>query len=85
LLINIVESVEAQQLLKILNEIEDMQGVEYVDAVSGEHDLVVTVETQKSIDVLVARLHAKPWLRNVSVLRMISVFEREEPLHRSSM
>jgi len=77
LLIDVVGSVDQKEFIAILSEIESIPGVEYVDPVDGEHDIIVIIDTAPTVETVVAALKAKPWLKKLEVCRIISAFERQ--------
>jgi len=85
LLINVVDDVDQQQFVKILRELEDMQGVEFVDPVTGSYDMVVIVDTPISVEALVAKIRAKSWFKKMEILSIVSIFERRGSLSRNSL
>lgn len=83
LLIDVVDNLDQQQFVKILRELESMQGIEFVDPVSGDHDIVAIAETRINLESLVAKMWAKGWLKTVKVLPITSVFGQNGKLKRS--
>lgn len=83
LLIDVADDINQQQFIAVIRELEEMQGIEYVDPVAGRYDLLVMVETPLSVEAHVSKIRSKPWIKNVEILRIISILERRGVLSRS--
>lgn len=75
LLINVIDDIGQQRFVKSLRELENTIGVEFVDAVSGEYDMIAIVDTSRSIESVVMRLREYVWLKDIEVLRITGIFE----------
>jgi len=76
LMVDITDDLDQRQFVKALRELEDTQGVDFVDPVFGVCDMVVMVEAPVSIEALVDKIRTKPWIKNLEVLRIVSIFQR---------
>ena len=85
LLLNVLDDVDQPQFVKILRELERTPGVEFVDAVSGAYDMVIIVDTSTSIESFVATVKEKAWVKNIEVLRIVSIFERSSGVREGRM
>lgn len=66
--------------VKVLRELEEMPGVDFVDPVIGSRDLVIMVDAPVAVEALANKIRAKGWVKNLETLRIVSMFER----HRAS-
>ena len=82
-LINVLDDVDQPEFVKILRELERMPGIEFVDAVSGAYDMVVIVDTNTSIESVVANIKEKAWVKSIEVLRIVGIFERSSGMRGS--
>jgi hypothetical protein len=85
LLLNVSDDVDQPEFVKILRELERTPGVEFVDAVSGAYDMVIIVDTGTSIESFVATIKEKVWVKDVEVLRIVSIFERSSGVREGRM
>lgn len=75
-LINAADNIDQREFIKAVKDIEDTPGVDYVDPVLGPPDMVVMVDAPAGVDVLADEIRTKPWVKNMQVLPIASVFER---------
>ncbi len=76
LLINVVDDIDQKQFLNAIKELEETQGVDFVDPVIGSHDMVAMVEAPISIEAMVNEVSAKSWIKNINTVRIVGLFER---------
>lgn len=74
------DDVEQGEFVNILRELENIHGVDFVDPVIGNTDMVIMVDAPVTVQDIVNRITAKKWCKEVQVLRIVSMFER----HRSN-
>ena len=75
-LINAADNMDQREFIKAVRDIEETPGVDYVDPVLGPPDMVVMVDASAGVDVLAAEIKAKPWVKDMQVLPLASVFEQ---------
>jgi len=76
LLVSVVDDMGQDYFIKAVRALEEMQGVEFVDPVTGSFDMIIMVEAPLTIETLVKKINSKSWVRRVEVLRVVSIFER---------
>ncbi|MHB8840275.1 MAG: hypothetical protein ACYC56_00575 [Candidatus Aquicultor sp.] len=80
LMVDVVDDMDQQQFVKAVRELEEIQGVDFVDPVIGDCDMVIMVEAPVSIESLSNKIRENSWVKNIEMLRIVSIYER----HRSS-
>jgi DNA-binding Lrp family transcriptional regulator len=80
LLVDVADEMEQQDFVKVLRELEEMPGVDFVDPVVGSHDMVIMVDAPVTVEAMADKIRAKEWIKNMEILRIVSMFER----HRAS-
>ena len=80
LLVDVADETEQQQFIAALRELEETPGVDFVDPVIGSHDMVIMVDAPVTVEALVNKIQTKNWIKNIEILRIVSIFER----HRAS-
>jgi len=80
LLVEVVDEMEVGEFVQEIRDLEEIPGVDFVDPVIGEHDLVIMVEAPVAVDAVTQKVMAKKWVKSVKTLRVVSMFER----HRTS-
>jgi len=80
LLVDVADDMEQQQFIATLRELEEMPGVDFVDPVIGSHDMVILVDAPVTVEAIASKVRAKKWVKNLEILRIVSMFER----HRAS-
>jgi uncharacterized protein with GYD domain len=80
LMIDVADEMEQQEFVQALRELEEMEGVDFVDPVIGSCDMVVMVDAPTTVEALADKIKAKGWVKNMEILRLVSIFER----HRAS-
>lgn len=80
LLATVADDLEQEQYSKALLELENMTEVDFVDPVVGSYDIVIMIEAPVSVEAVAREIAAKPWIKDLKILRIVSVFER----HRAS-
>lgn len=74
--VNVADEVEQQQFIKILRELEETPGVDFVDPVIGSHDIVIMVDAPVTVEALANKIRGKDFIKNLEILRIVSIFER---------
>ena len=77
LLINVIDDIDQKQFLNAMRELEEVQGVDFVDPVIGRHDMVAMVEAPVSVEAMVSEISIKPWIKNVETMQIVSLFEHD--------
>ncbi len=80
LMVDVADEMEQQEFIKALRELEEMPGVDFVDPVIGSRDMVIMVDAPITVEALANKIKAKGWVKNMEILRLVSIFER----HRAS-
>lgn len=80
LLVDVVDDMKQDEFIKVLRELEDMPGIDFVDPVIGSRDMVIMVDAPVTVDALARKIQAKGCVKNMEILRIVSMFER----HRAS-
>lgn len=80
LLVDVVDDMDQKQFVKAVRELEEIQGVDFVDPVIGGCDMIIMVEAPVSVEALANKIRSKPWIKNIEMYRIVSIFER----HRAS-
>jgi hypothetical protein len=80
LLVDVADDMEQQQFIKALRELEEMPGVDFIDPVVGSRDMVIMVDAPVTVEALASKIRAKEWVRDIEIMRIVSMFER----HRAS-
>ena len=80
LMIDVDDEIEQQEFVKELRELEEMPGVDFADPVIGHHDMIVMIDAPVTVEAIAARIREKSWVKNMEILRIVSMFER----HRAS-
>ncbi len=80
LLVDVADDMKQDEFLKAVRELEEMPGVDFIDPVIGSRDMVIMVDAPVTVEALASKIRAKNWLKNMEILRIVSMFER----HRAS-
>ncbi len=80
LLVDVVDNMEQRDFVKVLRELEEIPGVDFVDPVVGSRDLVIMVDAPVTVEALASKIRAKEWIKDMETMRIVSMFER----HRAS-
>lgn len=80
LLVDVADDIQQKDFIRELREMEDMPGIDFVDPVIGPHDMVIMVEAPVTVEAIASKIRAKEWVKNMEILRIVSMFER----HRAS-
>ena len=78
LLVTTNDNLTQQDFIKAVREVEDIPGVDFVDPVIGSRDMVIMVDAPITAEALAKRIEAKPWVKDMEVLRVVSSFERHK-------
>jgi uncharacterized protein with GYD domain len=80
LLVDVADDVQQRDFIQELRKLEEMPGIDFVDPVIGSHDMVIMVEAPVTVEAIANKVRAKEWVKNMEILRIVSMFER----HRAS-
>lgn len=80
LLVDVVDDMDQQQFVQAVRDLEEEHGIDFVDPVIGDHDIVIMVEAPVSVESIANKIKDNPWVKNLEMLRIVSIYER----HRSS-
>jgi hypothetical protein len=80
LLVEVADDMEQQDFITTLRQMEEMPGVDFVDPVIGSKDMVIMVDAPVTVEAIADKIRAKDWVKNLEILRIVSMFER----HRAS-
>jgi len=80
LLVDVVDDMEQQEFFKVLRQLEEMPGVDFVDPVIGSRDMVIMVDAPVTVEATAGKIRDKDWVKDMEILRIVSMFER----HRAS-
>jgi len=80
LLVDVADEMEQREFAKALRELEEMTGVDFVDPVIGQHDMVIMVDAPVTVEVVANKIRNKEWVKSIEIMRIVSMFER----HRAS-
>ena len=80
LLVDVADEMEQREFIKVLRELEEMTGVDFVDPVIGSRDMVIMIDAPVTVEGTANKIRAKHWVKDMEILRIVSMFER----HRAS-
>ena len=80
LLVDVVDDMEQGEFIKVLRELEEAPGVDFVDPVIGSRDMVIMVDAPVTVEAIASKIRDKSWVKGMEILRIVSMFER----HRAS-
>jgi len=80
LLVDVIDDMEQQEFIKVLRQLEEMPGVDFVDPVIGSRDMIIMVDAPVTVEVIASKIRDKTWVKDMEILRIVSMFER----HRAS-
>jgi len=78
--VDVVDDMEQQEFIKVLRQLEEMPGVDFVDPVIGSRDMIIMVDAPVTVEALASKIREKNWVKNMEIMRIVSMFER----HRAS-
>jgi len=76
LLVSACDEVEQGEFVRILRDLEEMPGVDFVDPVIGNTDMVVMVDAPVTVQDIANKIAGKKWCKEIEVLKIVSMFER---------
>ena len=79
-LVDVADDMDQQSFVGAVRQLEDTPGIDFVDPVIGDKDIVIMVEAPVSTEALANKIREYEWVKNLEMLRIVSIFER----HRSS-
>ena len=77
-LVSTKDEMDQREFIKAVREIEETPGVDFVDPVIGSRDMVIMVDAPITVDALAGKIRAKSWIKDMEVLRIVSIFERHK-------
>ena len=80
LLVDVADDMKQDEFIKVLRELENMPGIDFVDPVTGSRDMVIMVDAPVTVDAIANKIQGKGFVKNMEILRIVSMFER----HRAS-
>jgi len=80
LLVDVDDDMEQQEFIKVLRQLEEMPGVDFVDPVIGSRDMIIMVDAPVTVEAIASNIRDKTWVKDMEILRIVSMFER----HRAS-
>jgi hypothetical protein len=72
--------VNQKDFSSIINDLEGMHEVDFVDPVVGSWDMIIMIEAPITVEAVASKIREFPWVKEVSTQKIVSLFER----HRSS-
>lgn len=72
------DDLKQHEFVKAVREVEDAPGVDFVDPVIGSRDMVIMVDAPITVEALAKKIQAKPWVKDMEVMRIVSIFERHK-------
>lgn len=79
-LVDVADDMDQQQFVQAVRDLEEDHGIDFVDPVIGDHDMVIMVEAPVSVEAIANKIKENSWVKNMEILRIVSIYER----HRSS-
>lgn len=80
LLVNVNDEVNHTDFSSIINDLEKMPEVDFVDPVVGNWDMIIMIEAPITVEAVANKVKALPWVKELSTQKIVSLFER----HRAS-
>jgi len=80
LLVDVADDMEQQDFITSIRDLEETPGIDFVDPVIGHNDMVIMVDAPVTVEATASKIRGKKWVKNVEILRIVSMFER----HRAS-
>lgn len=80
LLVDVADDMEQQDFITSIRDLEETPGIDFVDPVIGRNDMVIMVDAPVTVEATASKIRGKKWVKNVEILRIVSMFER----HRAS-
>lgn len=78
LLVDVDDDVEQGKFIKGLRELEKIPGIDSVDPVIGNHDVVIVVNAPVTVETIAAKVREKSWVNGIQILRIVSMFEHQK-------
>ena len=75
LLVRVKDNIEQEEFIKALREVERIPGVEFVDPVIGEFDMVIMVDALVTVEAIAAKVQDNQWFEDMKILKLINIFE----------
>lgn len=82
LLVKVRDDMSQKDFIKAILDLEDMLEIDFVDPVVGTHDMVISIEATVSVEEVAKRIRSKPWVAQLEILRIVSMFERQRSSKR---
>ena len=78
LMVDVVDDMEQQDFTKVLRELEETPGVDFVDPVIGSRDLVIMIDAPVTVEAIASKIRARDSVKSMEILRIVSMFERHK-------
>lgn len=75
LLVDVVDDIEQQEFIKLLRQLEEMPGVDFVDPVIGSCDMIIMVDAPVTVEALASKIREKSGVKDIEIMRIVSMFE----------
>lgn len=77
LLIDVKDTVNQQEFIQIIRELEAMVEVDFADPVVGNWDIIAMIEAPITVQAVVKELAQRLWVKNIEIAKIQSVLERQ--------
>ncbi|MDI6816671.1 MAG: hypothetical protein QME41_05715 [Actinomycetota bacterium] len=74
LMVDVADDIDYKGFTSVLRELEEIEGVDFVDSVFGSCDMVIMVEAPVGVNVLADTIRMMPGIENLTILRIVSAF-----------
>ncbi len=76
-LVKVVESLDREGIIQLVQGIEELDEVMFVEPVTGAFDLIVSVEARSSVEEVVEKIKPLAGIATVEALKVNPIFPRE--------
>lgn len=80
LLVDVADEMKQDEFIKMLRDLEETSGVDFVDPVIGSRDMVIMVDAPVTVEAVARKIRALDGIKDIEIMRIVSMFER----HRAS-
>lgn len=77
-LLNVKNNTVQDDLRNGLLELETIPGVDYVEPVVGQYDIVLVVETADNVEEFIAKIKNFSWVDKVTTLKVVNLFDHRQ-------
>jgi len=74
-LLNVKSNTRQDDLRNGLLELEAIPGVDFVEPVAGEYDILIMVEAADSVEEITGKIKNHPWIDRVTMLKVVNLFD----------